>query len=227
MFKNQLTKSERLSSDTEVDKALLLMGIEEEELTMMPVVTFVGESKAAKSTLVAKSVDDSYQDGMMILTGGKGSTTSSPTNVVIDPNAHDVDICICVKNEDMVRNSLLMNFKDSMIKGLKSILSSMPKDEAAINQFLDKAVEDRVADEDAKFRISKLLRGEHADTYSDLMRQLLKLFIKHADNTFHDTYFETKKESEKDANMMLSILVDQVLALAGNVEGIEENLSVE
>ena len=226
MLENQLTNSEG-RNDVEFDKALILMGIREEELTMMPVVTFVGESKAAKSTLVAKSANVGYQEGMMILTGGKGSTTSSPTNIIIDPNAHGVDICICIKNEDRVRNALLMNFKDSMIKGLKSILSSLPKDEAAVNQFLDKAVEDRIADEDAKFRVSKLLRGEYADIYSDLMRQLLELLIKHADNTFRDTYFETKKHSEKDANMMLSILVDQVLALADNVDGVEESLSVE
>lgn len=226
MLKTEITKTETFFGNAIVDKALSIVGIKEEQLSEIPVVTFAGESKAAKSTLVAKLGDSSYEPGMMILTG-KGSTTSCPTYTVIDPNANDANICICIKNEEQVRDSLLMNFKDSLVKGLKSILSSMPKDSVAITQFLDKAVEDRLADEDAKFRVSKLLRGESAIKYRELMKKLLNCLIDHADNTFRDTYFETKKESEKDASMMLSILVDQVLTLADNAVGVERLLSSE
>ncbi|AKA72364.1 hypothetical protein [Clostridium scatologenes] len=217
MFKNEIIKTETFCGNAMVDKAFVIVGIEQEQLSQLPVVTFAGESKAAKSTIMAKLPEVSYQNGMMILTG-KGSTTSYPTYTVIDPNASDANICICIKNEDQIRDFLLMNFKDSMVKGLKSILSSMPKDDVAIEQFMDKAVEDRIADEDAKFRISKLLRGESAVKYRELMKKLLNSLVEHADSTFRATYFETKKESEKDANMMLSILVDQVLTLVDDVE---------
>jgi len=226
MLKNQNIKVETFCGNAIVDEALAIIGINKELSLDLPVVAFAGESKAAKSTVVAKLVALSFQSGMMILTG-KGSTTSCQTYTIIDPNANKANISICIKSEEQVRDALLMNFKDSMVKGLKSILSSLPKDSGAINQFLDKAVEDRIADEDAKFRISKLLRGERAVRYRELMRMLLDYLIEQADSTFKDTYFETKKESEKEANMMLSILVDQVLSLADNIEETQLGLTLE
>lgn len=226
MSKNQFTQKETFFGNAIVDKALSIVGIKEEQFSEIPVVTFAGESKAAKSTLVGKLGDRDYEHGMMTLTG-KGSTTPCPTYTVIDPNASDASICVCIKTEEQVRDSLLMNFKDSLVKGLKSILSSMPKDSIAIDKFIDKAVEDRVADEDAKFRVSKLLKGESATKYSVLMKKLLNCLIDHADSTFRDTYFETKRESEKDANMMLSILVDQVLTIMDSQIETEKTLGAK
>lgn len=213
-FMEKIKEYESMKLLTEPEKMFNLIGLQG-DVSMLPVVTFVGESKAAKSTLVAKLAYEPYQSSMMKLTGKKGSTTPGPAEIIIDPDCSSANICMSLKTKEEIRDDLVINFKNTLHKAVRSLLSSMPNDSVKIPKFIDKTTQDRIEDEDRKFRVSKLLIDESKESYFQLMRRIIELLNLEADSKFREVYFTTKKDSEKEASIQISILVDQVLAIVG------------
>lgn len=213
-----------------VDTMLSLTGIDQVKMEEFILTTVVGESGGAKSTLVAILSAIAYRESMKILTG-KESTTPYLMNVAIDPKAVKAAVCVYLKSKEQLKEFTRRNLKISLVKELKNIISSMPKSNKAIKEFVEKAVNERMYDEDRKFKVSKLLCHEGSiDDYTRLMTELIMMIIHHVDDSFRNQYLELKSKSAPEAKMLLEVFIDQILTLASQPmvkTTTEGNVSIE
>lgn len=130
----------------------------EYQYQQLPAGVVMGDSGEGKTTLVAKTVDVEYQNGMMKYVGdGNANTTVNITPIIIDPNLTMAEVTGQLKDLNELRVDLQRHLKAELVPEMKNCLSSRPKRETDREAFFATGIEKHLVPKDPTFRLEKLL----------------------------------------------------------------------